>query len=143
MAVNPELDPEAGRGLLAEVGLADYATAFPNALSGGMQRRVALARALAVRPQLLLLDEPFVSVDRKLALELQDLLLRVIDSFGPTVMLVTHDPDDAARLADRVLRIGGRPAQITLDRTIETAPNDRSRDQVRALAEAFEAEGTA
>ena len=101
--------------VLERVGLADRGEAFPHQLSGGMQRRVALARALAVNAELLLLDEPFVSLDRALADEMQELVAGLIAATRPTVLLVTHLPADAARLADRVIALAGRPAQIVAD----------------------------
>ncbi|MEC7764949.1 MAG: ABC transporter ATP-binding protein [Pseudomonadota bacterium] len=124
-AINADLDVAEAHRLLAEMGLEGYEDALPGALSGGMQRRVALARALSVAPGLLILDEPFVSIDRKLARGLAKLIARVIETYGQTVILVTHDPEDAARLADRVVRLEGRPARIVEDRRIETPRGDR------------------
>ena len=100
---------------LSRVGLAERGEAFPHQLSGGMQRRVALARALAVNAELLLLDEPFVSLDRRLADEMQGLVAGLIATEKPTVLLVTHLAEDAARLADRVIVLSGRPARIVAD----------------------------
>lgn len=101
--------------LLKEVGLEGNDQALPHQLSGGMQRRVALARALALSPTVLLLDEPFVSLDRKLARELHQVFLSVIKSYAPTVLLISHDIEDAAQLADRIVLLSGRPAQVALD----------------------------
>ncbi|GKY88451.1 ABC transporter ATP-binding protein [Sinisalibacter aestuarii] len=131
-AVNPSLDLGEARALLAEMGLKGYEDALPGELSGGMQRRVALARALAVKPQVLLLDEPFVSIDRKLARELMALVTRVIASHGATVLIVTHEPEDAARLADRVVRLEGRPATITAEHRISTPREERDVAFLRA-----------
>ena len=100
---------------LERVGLAERGEAFPHQLSGGMQRRVALARALAVNAELLLLDEPFVSLDRLLAVEMQGLVAGLVAAERPTVLLVTHLAEDAARLADRVIVLTGRPARIVAD----------------------------
>ena len=100
---------------LADVGLEGYDRAFPHELSGGMQRRVALARALSVNPRLLLLDEPFVSLDRHLISGIQALVSALIERERPTVVLVTHLPEDAARLADRAVVLTGQPAQIVAD----------------------------
>ncbi|WP_238368530.1 ABC transporter ATP-binding protein [Mesobacterium pallidum] len=128
LAVKPDLPVDAGRSLLAAVGLAAAEDLRPAALSGGMQRRVALARALAVSSRLLLLDEPFVSIDRKLAGELQALVAGVVDRFGPTVILVTHDTHDAAALADRVIMLGGRPMSVIKDTLLDRPRADRHAD---------------
>ena len=109
LAVKPDLADDEGRQLLVNVGLDAAENLRPGELSGGMQRRVALARALAVSSRLLLLDEPFVSLDRKLARELQALVASVVDRLGLTVLLVTHDPYDAAVLADRVITLWEGP----------------------------------
>jgi ABC-type nitrate/sulfonate/bicarbonate transport system ATPase subunit len=111
----PGLTREEALDWLQKVGLADSADAFPHALSGGMQRRVALARALATNAGLLLLDEPFVSLDRALVAEMQALLATLLESGSTTAILVTHDTEDATRLADRVIRLAGRPATIAQD----------------------------
>lgn len=123
--VNPDLPEAEAHRLLREMGLEGYETSLPGQLSGGMQRRVALARSLAVEPGLLILDEPFVSIDRKLVRELSALIAHVIAQYGPTVLLVTHDPEDAARLADRVIVFEGRPARVVEDRRIEVPRDDR------------------
>lgn len=131
-AVNPALGLAEARGLLAEMGLAGYEDALPGELSGGMQRRVALARALAVRPQILLLDEPFVSIDRKLARELMALVAQVLAKYGATVLIVTHEPADAARLADRVVHLDGRPAKVVADTRISMARDARDEAFLRS-----------
>ncbi|GGS15860.1 MULTISPECIES: ABC transporter ATP-binding protein [Actinokineospora] len=95
---------------LAAVGLSAAARKHPWQLSGGMQQRVAIARALAYRPALLLMDEPFASVDAQTRFELEDLLLRVRREQETTVMLVTHDIDESVYLGDRVLVLSKSPA---------------------------------
>lgn len=115
---------------LERVGLGDRGEAFPHQLSGGMQRRVALARALAVNAELLLLDEPFVSLDRLLADEMQQLVAGLIAEEKPTVLLVTHLAEDAARLADRVIVLGGRPARIVADVPLPVPREKRDRTVV-------------
>lgn len=112
--------------LLDRVGLHGTANAYPHELSGGMQRRVALARAFSVNAQLLLLDEPFVSLDRLLVGELQTLFIELIEAERPTVVLVTHLAEDAARLADRAVTIEGRPARIVADMPLDIPRTSRS-----------------
>lgn len=131
-AVAPDLTDARIGDLLRDVGLAGQENAWPHALSGGMQRRLALARALSVNPGLLLLDEPFVSLDRALVRDLQALFLRVF-SGGATVVIVTHDPEDAARLADRALVLAGRPARIGADVTFAEAPGQRGAAEIARI----------
>jgi len=130
-AVKPDMDVEHAKKLLSQLGLSGVKNRLPNQMSGGMQRRVALARALVVQPHLLLLDEPFVSIDRELANELRNLLSKLIDDYQPTVLLVTHDPMDAAVLADRVVLMSGKPAQISDKLLIERPRSDRDHDYVK------------
>ncbi|MDR2321234.1 MAG: ABC transporter ATP-binding protein [Microbacterium sp.] len=98
---------------LAAVGLAGAGAKYPWQLSGGMQQRVAIARAIAYRPEVLVMDEPFASVDAQTRFELEDLCLRIREQFGMTVLLVTHDIDEAVYLSDRVIVLGERPARVT------------------------------
>jgi NitT/TauT family transport system ATP-binding protein len=100
---------------LAAVDLADVARKYPHQLSGGMQQRVALARAVARRSHILLMDEPFGSVDSLTRSELQELALRLWEELSQTVLFVTHDVDEAVFLAGRVLVLAGRPARIEAD----------------------------
>ncbi len=104
--------------LLREIGLFEFAEAYPNQLSGGMRRRVALARALIIEPPLLLLDEPFSSLDAPVANHLRRLLLDVCVRRSSTVIFVTHDLREALYLADRVLFVSDRPGTIVLDHQI-------------------------
>jgi NitT/TauT family transport system ATP-binding protein len=94
------------------VGLAELRRRYPWELSGGMQQRVAIARALAAEPRMLLLDEPFSSVDALTRLELQGLLLDLWGRTGLTVLLVTHDVEEAVYLSDRIALLTRRPAQV-------------------------------
>lgn len=98
---------------LEEVGLAPQANAWPRTLSGGEAQRVALARALILEPALLLLDEPFAALDALTRLRMQDLVQRLHATHQPGVLLVTHDVDEAIRIADRVLVL--RDGRLTLD----------------------------
>ena len=126
---------------LALVGLAGEARKFPAQLSGGQRQRVGLARALAVAPDLLLMDEPFSSLDAITRHTLQDELIRVWQETGATVLFVTHDLDEAVYLADRVLLLAGSPARVTQDVTIDLPrPHPRAglAEQVAALRRALE-----
>jgi NitT/TauT family transport system ATP-binding protein len=100
------------REALQSVGLSGVERSYPWQLSGGMQQRVSIARALAYRPQVLVMDEPFASVDAQIRADLEDLVLRLQRESGITILLVTHDIDEAAYLADRVVVLGGTPASI-------------------------------
>ena len=100
--------------LLEVVGLARWAGAYPRALSGGMQRRAALARALAIAPDLLLLDEPFASLDEPTAESLRDLLLQLWREQSMAVLLVTHNLREALAMAESVLFLSRDPARIVL-----------------------------
>jgi NitT/TauT family transport system ATP-binding protein len=112
---------------LSAVGLKDFGEHYPWQLSGGMQQRVAIARALAYQPEILLMDEPFASVDAQTRSDLEDLLLRVWQEFGVTVLFVTHDIDESIYLADRILVLGPRPTEVRESLRIDLA---RPRDQV-------------
>ena len=102
----------AARALISTVGLAGFEHHFPRQLSGGMQQRVGLARALAVDPEILLMDEPFGAVDAQTRRLLQEDLLRVLDSTSKTVVFVTHSMEEAVRLGDRVVLMTPRPGRI-------------------------------
>lgn len=111
---------------LGVVGLADFAGALPKELSGGMAQRAALARALVTEPQVLLLDEPFSSLDAFTRMRLQDHLLAAWARYRPTLVLVTHDLDEAVYLADRVILFSDRPARvIDVLRVAPQRPRDR------------------
>jgi len=113
--------------VLASVNLADVGRRYPWQLSGGMQQRVAIARALAYQPELLLMDEPFASVDAQTRFELEDLILRVRDEAGITVVFVTHDIDEAIYLADRVVVLSASPGVVN---EIVDVNLPRPRDQI-------------
>jgi NitT/TauT family transport system ATP-binding protein len=113
---------------LADVGLDHFRKHYPWQLSGGMQQRVAIARALAYRPQILLMDEPFASVDAQTRAELEDLILVVQENLGKTVLLVTHDIDEAVYLADRIVVLTRSP---TVVREVIAVDLPRPRDQIR------------
>ncbi|MDX1709914.1 MAG: ABC transporter ATP-binding protein, partial [Rhodovibrionaceae bacterium] len=98
---------------LSKVGMDDQAEAFPHMLSGGQQQRVALARAMAPEPRVMLLDEPFSGLDARLRHQVRDQTLHVLTQSGATTLMVTHDPEEAMFMADRIaLMRGGRLEQV-------------------------------
>jgi len=105
--------------LLQKMGLDGFAHAWPSALSGGMQQRVGLARALAVQPSLLLMDEPFSALDAQTRRVLQDELMRVWKDTGLSVLFITHAMDEAVFLSDRILVMGARPGRIVEEITVQ------------------------
>jgi NitT/TauT family transport system ATP-binding protein len=120
---------------LEQVGLHDAGDRYPWQLSGGMQQRVAIARAMVTKPEVLVMDEPFASVDAQTKLDLEDLVMDLQQSTGTTVILVTHDIDEAVYLADRVLVLSKNPCRVQADITV---PIPRPRDQVTSRSmEAF------
>jgi NitT/TauT family transport system ATP-binding protein len=112
---------------LESVGLTRFIDHFPWQLSGGMQQRVAIARALAYQPTVLLMDEPFASVDAQTRGDLEDLVLRVREQYPITILFVTHDIDESVYLADRVVVLTHSPTKVK-----EIVPVDlpRPRDQI-------------
>jgi ABC-type nitrate/sulfonate/bicarbonate transport system ATPase subunit len=129
--------PHCADGALAALfdvlGLAQHRTHFPGELSLGLARRVALARAFAVEPSLLILDEPFASLDGPLAARLRDELSLLVGRRPVTTLLVTHDIDEAVRLADRLFLLSPRPARILADVTIPGSRSARSEADIAAL----------
>jgi NitT/TauT family transport system ATP-binding protein len=112
---------------LALTGLADYGDRWPHQLSGGQAQRVGIARALAVKPDILLMDEPFSAVDALTRRKLQAELIRLWQASQSAVMFVTHDIDEAVFLADRVVVLGGQPAGVVENLMIDLPrPRDRS-----------------
>jgi NitT/TauT family transport system ATP-binding protein len=109
------------------VGLTRFLDHYPWQLSGGMQQRVAIARALAYQPSILLMDEPFASVDAQVRGDLEDLVLRVRDEYGITILFVTHDIDESVYLADRVIVLTHSPTEV---KEIVDVDLPRPRDQL-------------
>ncbi|MFB1098115.1 ABC transporter ATP-binding protein [Terribacillus sp. JSM ZJ617] len=103
------------RRYLELVGLKDAEKLYPRELSGGMAQRAAIARALVTEPDILLLDEPFSALDAFTKMQLQELLLKIWETTGATIILVTHDIDEALYLSDRVLLLQGRPSTLAKD----------------------------
>ncbi|HEY0539585.1 MAG TPA: ABC transporter ATP-binding protein [Actinoallomurus sp.] len=123
---------QAAASALEAVGLADAAGKYPWQLSGGMQQRVAIARALAYRPTLLLMDEPFGSVDAQTREDLEDLLLQVRSANDMTILLVTHDIDESVYVSDRILVMGRAPGRLIADLSVGL-PAERDRIETREL----------
>ena len=107
------------RELLASVGLADFHHSHPSGLSGGMKQRVGIARALALAPRVMLLDEPFGALDAQTRLSMQELLLDVWETHRTTVLFITHDIDEAILLADTVYIMSARPGRIVKRMSID------------------------
>jgi NitT/TauT family transport system ATP-binding protein len=119
---------------LEEVGLADAAHKKPFQLSGGMQQRVAIARAIAYRPAVLIMDEPFASVDAQTRADLEDLLLRVRDETATTVLFVTHDVDESVYLGNRVAIVTRSPSSVAEIVDIDL-PDRRDQIETKSLPE--------
>jgi len=115
---------------LEEVGLEGTGKSYPWQLSGGMQQRASIARALATRPDILVMDEPFASVDAQTRFDLEDLVLKVRDDFGITTLMVTHDIDEAVYLSDEIVVLHGKPAQVRDVVTVDI-PFPRSQMETR------------
>lgn len=136
-------DAVARAGALLElVGLADFARSFPHQLSGGMQQRVNLARALAVEPEILLLDEPFASVDAQTREGLQVELLAICRRANVTALFVTHDIGEAVFLANRICIFGPRPGQIIHEMRVRL-PEPREEARLKPEFLAYVKEATA
>lgn len=124
--------------LLAEVGLKGVEKSYPAQLSGGMQRRVALVRAFIIQPDILLLDEPFVSLDIPTANRLRSLLLRLWSQYQPTVLFVTHNPGEAVMMGERVLFLGELGAGVILDEAIDLPrPREEQDENVMSTVKAL------
>jgi NitT/TauT family transport system ATP-binding protein len=122
----PETERQAVVARLIEaVGLSGFEKAYPDTLSGGMQQRVAIARTLAVRPQVILMDEPFGALDAQTRAGMQNLLLHIWDETACTVLFVTHDVEESLYLADRLFILSARPGTIIEDVPV---PFPRPRD---------------
>ena len=114
------------QALLTEMGLADCYDVYPRDLSLGMSRRVALARALLIEPDLLLMDEPFVSLDESKAAELRRLLVRFWKARPMTVLFVTHDSREAIQLGQRIIVLAGSPSTVQQDHMVMLNQDQRS-----------------
>ena len=121
--------------LVKSVGLSGFEKSYPDSLSGGMQQRVAIARTLALRPQVILMDEPFGALDAQTRLDMQQLLLQIWEESASTVLFVTHDVEEAIYLADRVFVMCARPGSIVEEVEI---PFGRPRDHSVKLKREFQ-----
>ncbi len=134
----PESTAEERAALFAALGLAEHCAHYPGELSLGLARRASLARALAAKPGLLLLDEPFVSLDPPLARAIRADLARLLDDKRLTAVLVTHDVDDALDLADVIYVLSARPARVLGEVRIERARTNLAPERRAALVEEVE-----
>ncbi len=105
--------------ILSKMGLKNFLSYYPNQLSGGMQRRVALARSFSSRPELFLLDEPFVSLDDQMANKLRDMLINQWTNEPTTIIFVTHDLREAIYLSDRIIILSKPPSRVILDTKVD------------------------
>ena len=106
---------ERARAQLVRVGLEKFEASHPHQLSGGMQQRVGLARALVAEPDILLMDEPFGAIDAQTREAMQEELMKLVAGTGKTVVFVTHDLDEAVLLSDRVVVMGRNPGHVLAD----------------------------
>jgi ABC-type nitrate/sulfonate/bicarbonate transport system ATPase subunit len=134
----PQASDAALEVLFATLGLAEHRRHYPRELSLGLARRVALARAFAVEPELLVLDEPFVSLDAALAARLRAELVELVSRRPVTTLLVTHDVEEAIGVADRVLLLSASPARLLGDFPIERPRVPRTPGEVEAIRAAIE-----
>jgi NitT/TauT family transport system ATP-binding protein len=121
-------------GLLEAVGLAELAGRYPHQLSEGQRQRVGLARALANEPRVLLMDEPFASLDALTRRQMQRLLVSVWEERRPSVLFVTHDVDEALALGDRVAVLSARPGRVLLERRVPRPREAAARYEAASLA---------
>jgi NitT/TauT family transport system ATP-binding protein len=137
--ISPKASKETVEQLIQAVGLGGFENAYPETLSGGMQQRVAIARTLAVRPAVILMDEPFGALDAQTRGEMQQLLLRIWDETASTILFVTHDVEEAIYLADRIFIMSAHPGTILEDLQV---PFERPRNlDLKQLNEFHELQG--
>ena len=132
--IAPQASAQSLKTLFATLGLAEHRRHYPSELSLGQARRVALARAFAVEPDLLILDEPFISLDAALADRLRGELIELVSRRPVTTLVVTHHSEEAIGLADRVFLLSFSPAHVLAEVPIERPRKPRSADEIAALA---------
>ena len=136
-------DGHGDKGALADhyaamVGLKGFETSYPHELSGGMLKRVELARALVVKPEILYMDEPFSALDALMNLRMRNELLRILEEERHTVLLITHDVEEAIHMADRIMVLSARPGRIQAAFDVPMVhPRKLSSPQVQQLREAI------
>jgi len=131
--VAPEIAQAALTSLFAVLELEEHRRHYPGELSLGLARRVALARAFAIEPELLLLDEPYVSLDAALARRLREQLAALMETRAMTALLVTHDLEEAVRLGDRIFLFSARPARIVAELPLKVPRRARTEAQIAAM----------
>ncbi len=129
----PQADPADLKQITDSLGLADHLTFFPGELSLGLARRVSFARALAIKPDILVLDEPFVSLDNSLAVRLRDELATLVEARHITTLIVTHDVEEAIYLADRILMLSTKPARVIAEIKIDKPRHAMTEAQVARI----------
>jgi NitT/TauT family transport system ATP-binding protein len=134
----PDAAADALTALFDTTGLSAHRRNYPGELSLGLARRVALVRAFAVEPDLLLLDEPFVSLDKALAAQLANALIALVARHPVTTLLVTHDIDEAASLADRVFVLSKSPCRVTGELPIDVPRESRAAERIASIGAAIE-----
>jgi ABC-type nitrate/sulfonate/bicarbonate transport system ATPase subunit len=129
---------ELAQRYIAMVGLAGFEESYPHELSGGMLKRAELARALVVKPEILYMDEPFSALDALMSLRMQTELRRILDEERHTVLLITHDVEEAIYLADRILVLSSRPTTIQTTFDVDLShPRKLSSPEAQTLREAI------
>ena len=127
-------------GLFADMRLTEWAQRYPGELSGGLARRVALARALAINPSLLVLDEPFISLDEHAAADLRATVFDIVARHRLSVLMVTHNIREALAFADRLVLLNGRPVGVPADIQIATPCHRRSGQWIEAMVDQLAAD---
>ena len=124
-STDPSVKPVDARALMAELGLADACDKYPHQLSGGMRKRVALARTLAYQPTVFLMDEPFGALDAQTRVVVGNFFLKILEQSGQSVVFVTHDIEEAVTMADRVIVLSHGPASTVCDEVVIDLPRPR------------------
>jgi len=138
LAATQEMSDEDLDTLLEQAQIAEFRDRFPGELSLGLARRASIVRALAAKPDLLLLDEPFVSLDSETAAKLRRLVARILDQQSVTALLVTHDLAEAVELADRIITLSPRPAHVKSERVLSTPRAKRTPAMLKKYRAQFE-----